>query len=98
MAHALQRNYQPNAAIEVLSQATEVASPRLAELHFQLALAYRIKGEDVEAAGAVANCLASSPDPELKAHAVALAAQLNLPDRKGTGRGILGGRRSTGGR
>ncbi len=98
MAHALQRNYQPNAAIDVLNRATESAGPRTAEIHFQLALAYRIKGEDVEAGGAIANCLASSPDPELKAHAVALAGQLNLPARRGSGRGLLGGRRASGGR
>jgi serine/threonine protein kinase len=98
LAHALQLNYQPNAAIDVIQQATEVETPRAAELYYQLALAYRIKGEDVEAAGAIANCLASSPDPDLKAHAEALAAQLNLGDRRGTGRGILGGRRTAGGR
>ncbi|MNT70788.1 hypothetical protein D3C72_2092090 [compost metagenome] len=52
----------------------------------------------MEAAGALANCLASNPTPDLKAHAEALAAQLSLSDRRGTGKGILGGRRAAGGR
>jgi tetratricopeptide (TPR) repeat protein len=98
LANAHQRNFQPNAAIDVLKQATEVETPRSDELYFQLALAYRTKGEDGEAAGAIANCLASNPHPELKAHAEALAAQLNLSERRGTGRGILGNRRAAGGR
>ena len=98
LANALQRSFQPNAAIDILKEATAVETPRAAELYYQLAHAYRLKGEDVEAAGAIANCLASHPEPELKAHAEALAAQLNLSDRRGTGRGILGGRRTAGGR
>lgn len=98
LASALQRTFQPNSAIDVLKDALSVETPRAAELYYQLAVTYRLKGEDANAAGAIANCLASRPNPDLKAMAEALAAQLNLPDRRGTGRGILGGRRAAGGR
>ena len=87
---------RPEGAREVLEDAAKVPSARSAELYYQLALVYRIKGEDANAATALAHCLASQPDAQLKQHAEALAAQLNVSDRRGTGRGIL--RRSSGGR
>jgi serine/threonine protein kinase/Flp pilus assembly protein TadD len=65
LAGALQRNFQPNAAIEVLNLAAQLDGPERARVLYYLALAYRTRGDQMEAARALQECLASRPDPDL---------------------------------
>lgn len=65
LAGALQRNFQLNAAIEVLHQAAELDGPDQARIYYHLALAFRTRGDEVQAIEALNACLANRPSGDL---------------------------------
>ncbi|HEY9856673.1 MAG TPA: tetratricopeptide repeat protein, partial [Stenomitos sp.] len=65
LAGAQQRNFQPNAAVDVLVHAARQEGPDQARVLYHLALAYRTRGDHADAAQALQSCLALKPAPDL---------------------------------